>query len=158
MDGLLRYLGSEAVLSYSQNVDGGIGIAVYGQAAHRTQVPSIGEFLFGATLQPVRAVAAPRTILRRVRRIDGNYLTPGTFSLRREDGAELRPGSISNKLGEVVVAEHILDAQFFDSNHSKTVDDAPSVLVAEIMAAVTDALMDAGNDLAGLAPFCIAEL
>lgn len=51
-----------------------------------------------------------------------------------------------------MVAQHSLDAQFLDSDDAEAVDDAPRVLVAEIMAAVADALMDTRNDLAGLLP------
>jgi len=158
MGWLLRFHGSEALLSQSEYVDGGVGIAVYGKPAHRTQVPTVIQLLFGTAFPPVRAVAAPRTILTCVGRVDGNYLTPSAFSLRRENQAELRPGGVCNRLGKAVIAEHSLDTEFFDGNDSEAVDDAPRILMAEVMATVSDALMDARNDLSGLPAFCIAEL
>ena len=147
MDGLLRFHGSDALLSQCECVtrqcecvDGSIGVAVYGQAAHRTQMPPVRQLLLGAAFQPVRAVAAPGTVLRGVSRVDGNDLTPGTFSLRREDGTKSRPRGVTDALGKTVVAEHIPDAQFFDSDDAETVDDTTGVLMAEIVPSVPDAL------------------
>ena len=47
-----------------------------------------------------------------------------------------------------MVTEHIRDAQFFDSNDAETVDDAPCVLMAEVMPSVSDALVNARDDFA----------
>ena len=57
-----------------------------------------------------------------------------------------------------MVAQHIRDAQFFDSNDAETDDDAPCVLMAEVMPSVSDALMDTRDDFAGLSAFLAPAL
>ena len=158
MSGLLRFHGSEALLSQSQNIHGGIGIAIHGKTAHRTQMPPIRQLLLGAALLPVRAVAASRTVLRSVSRVDGKYLTTGAFSLRRENGTKLRPGGVRDGFRQAVIAKHILDAQFFNSNNAETVDDPPRVLMAKVMPSIADTLMNTRNDFTGFLPSVGAAL
>ncbi len=64
------------------DVDGCICVPVEGRAAHRTQMPPLGQFLF-------RPVPTSRTVLARVRRVYRVYLSVGTRSLTRETLAEL---------------------------------------------------------------------
>lgn len=51
-----------------------------------------------------------------------------------------------------MVLYHAFDVEFFDGNHAEAVDNSPCVLMAEIMATVSDALVDAGKNLVGFAP------
>ena len=57
-----------------------------------------------------------------------------------------------------MVTEHIRDAQFFDGDNAETVDDAPCVLMAEVMATVTNALVNARDNLASLSAFLAPAL
>ena len=57
-----------------------------------------------------------------------------------------------------MVTEHIRDAQFLDSNDAETVDDAPCVLMAEVMTTITNALMDTRDDFASLSAFLAPAL
>ena len=57
-----------------------------------------------------------------------------------------------------MVTEHILDAQFFDGDNAETVDDAPRVLMAEVMATITNALVNARDDFASLSAFMAPTL
>ena len=57
-----------------------------------------------------------------------------------------------------MIAQHILDAEFFDGDNAETVDDAPCVLMAEVMATVTNALVNARDNLASLSAFMAPAL
>jgi hypothetical protein len=48
-----------------------------------------------------------------------------------------------------VVFDHALDVEFLDCNHTVSIDQPSGGLVNEIMATVTNALMDTGNNLFG---------
>jgi hypothetical protein len=140
MDGLLRYQSSEAVLSYSQYVDGGIGVSVKHKATTETPMCSHRQGLLGK-------VSTPTTHLRRVRRIDRDDQTTSTFSLIRQDGTEHRPRSIRNRLGKAMIlrgywGNHAFHIEFFDGNDAKPIDQPPCGLVNKIMATVPDTLVD----------------
>ena len=115
-------------------------------------MPTLAQFLF-------RPIPASITILRGIGRVHGDHftesrafsITSGTLSLMREDSTEHGPGGIRDRLGEAVVLHHAFDIELFDGNHPEAVDNTPCGLVNEVMAAVTNALMDAGNHLFGLA-------
>lgn len=110
-------------------------------------MPSLRQLLFGP-------IATGRTVLRRVRGVDGDDQTTSTFSLRRQGIAELRPRSIGNRLGKAVVLHHALDIEFLDGNHAKAIDQFTRLLMHKVVAAVFDALMHAPNDfLSGLPLF-----
>ena len=103
-------------------------------------------------------VPAPATHLRGVGRIDSHDQTTSTFSLIRQDGTKHRPGSVRDRLGEAVVFDHALDVEFLDGNHAVAVDQPSGGLMNEIMAAVTDTLVDTRNDFAGFLIILILSL
>ena len=49
-----------------------------------------------------------------------------------------------------MVLHHAFDVQLFNGNDAEAVDDAPCVLMAEIMAAVSHSFMDTGKNLVRL--------
>jgi hypothetical protein len=57
-----------------------------------------------------------------------------------------------------MILHHALDVEFLDSDDAEPIDDAPSVLVAEVVPPVSDALMDARDNLAGFLSFTRAAL
>ena len=46
-----------------------------------------------------------------------------------------------------MVLHHAFDVEFLYGDDAEAVDDAPCILMAEIMAAVSNTLMDAGENL-----------
>jgi len=103
-------------------------------------------------------VPAPATPLGGVRGIDGHDQTVGSFSLPRQNGAEHPPGSIGNRLGEAVVLDHALDVEPLDGDDAVAVDQPSGGLVDEIVTPVPDALVNARDDSAGLAPLTASTL
>ena len=122
-------------------------------------MPTLAQFLF-------RPIPASITILRGIGRVHGDHftesrafsITSGTLSLMREDSTEHGPGGIRDRLGEAVVLHHAFDIELFDGNHPEAVDNTPCGLVNEVMAAVSDTLVDAGDDFAGFLPLTASAL
>jgi len=64
-----------------QDVYSGVRVTVKGRGTHGAIMPTLTQFL-------LRPVSASVTVLRSVGGVDGANLTPGTFSLVRENGTE----------------------------------------------------------------------
>ena len=61
-------------------------------------------------------------------------------------GAEAAPGTVLRGIRGV------------DSNHAEPIDDAPCILMAEVMPSVADAFVNARNDLANFPAFTVSTL
>ena len=117
-------------------------------------------------------VSAPTAHLRRVLRRNRDDQTTSIFGFHRQDVAEHRPGSISNRLVEASLctgsvgkelpwifrvrlclraADHVFDLQGFHPDNAETVDEPSGCLMYEVMASGSNTLMDTGDDFLGLA-------
>lgn len=113
-------------------------------------MPTVAQFLFGP-------IATGVAVLACVGGVDGNHLTesrairvtPGTFSLLRENGSPHGPGGVTDALGEAVIAEHSLDVQFFNGKDAVAIDQPAGRLMNKIMSSVADTLVDTGKNLVG---------
>ncbi len=125
-----------------QNVDCGVCISVQRSGTIQTEVPTLRKFLLGS-------VPAGMTVLTGVAWVYGNHFTTGTFSLIRENGAELEPRSVTDWLSKTMIGEHTFNIQLFNGNHAKAINKTAGGLMHKIMAAATNTLMDTGQDLVG---------
>jgi hypothetical protein len=114
-------------------------------------MPAFGEFFLGP-------VSTSMAVLACERRVDRVYLTTGTFSLVGKYGAELAPCGITDALGETMVLDHTFDVQLFNGNDAEAIDQTTGILMTKIMAAVSDTLVDTGENLVGFTPFTASLL
>lgn len=96
---------------------------------------------------------AARTSLRSPVGVNHHELPSGLFRLLRKHHDELTPTGIGDRLSQAVVAQHPFGVKVFYRNDSKPVNNAPRLLVDEVMPAIGDTLMDTGNDLLSLSSF-----
>lgn len=96
------------------------------------------------------SVSALRTVLACVGWIDRYVLPTSICCFVRQVCSELRPGSILDALSETVIVHHLVDGQVFHGNDIEAVDDLAALLMRKVPTAVTDALMDTGDNLAAL--------
>ena len=87
-------------------------------------------------------MAAGRTGLGRIGRIHLLELTPGTFSLVREKGEELRPRRITDVSIQATVGFHFVDVNVFHEYSSVLIHDLPGLLVSKVRSLKSDSLMD----------------
>ena len=93
--------------SQAQDVPGGVEITTDRQPTARTPEDPLPE------RHPL-PVAAHVAVLRGVRRIDRDDLTPGTRSLVRQERRELRPRRVVDALRQTAVVHHPVDRQVLD--------------------------------------------
>lgn len=99
------------------------------------------------------AMPAPAACLTGVGRIDSNILSASFFRFAEQFAEKFRPTRVLHALCQTVVVNHPVHLQVFDGDHAVGVDDLPAFLVCEIITAEDNALVDASNGLAMLAPF-----
>src|SRR5262245_43425729 len=89
-----------------------------------------------------------RTLLRGIPGVYVCDTTTGTCCLVRRDPHKLAPGDIGNRLRQAMVLQHVGNLERFKGQDAMRMHQTSSSLVAEIIAAVGNPLMDVGDDLA----------
>jgi len=97
-------------------------------------------------------VTAPAAILCGIGGVHSDKLSTSAFSLVREIGGELTPGSIGDTLSEAVIMEHAVNRQVLDGDDAEAGNNLPGLLMRKVTSPVGDALVDMRDDLAVLGP------
>src|SRR5579862_7228723 len=95
---------------------------------------------------------ALRTVLASVSRADFDYDFDGACSLKLQNLEELSPTDIGNMPCQVVVFEHIGDAEFLYANHIETFYQRSSDLMMKVFSGIGDFLMGFGKQNFGFLP------
>ena len=125
---------SPALQSESHNVERRIVVPVQLQATAGAPIHSVGK----SELLPV---VTPAACLRCVRGVHGHVAPTSVFSFVLEVRGELAPRRVTDALRQTVIMHHLVHLQVFDGHNPILVDDAPGVLVGEVLAPVGDTLM-----------------
>ena len=126
--------------SQSQNVDGGIMIAVEDKTTKRAIVDPIGQLLFDK-------LSASRAHFTRVARIDIHYLPGGAFCLLGGELHELSPSNVSNRFPDSFpsILSHLLDVEFLKYDDLVLIDQAAREFVGKVLSFICDFLMKMNN-------------
>lgn len=119
-------------------------ITIRNQATRRTMMYSRGERL--ADFCPTQ------TCLRCATGGDFHEHAPGALSLVREHEKKVRPSSIANRLGEVVISHHAFDVQIFDRNQAVLINDLARLFVMKVAALIADMIVETLKQKSRLTP------
>ncbi|HEY7153444.1 MAG TPA: hypothetical protein VH575_05760 [Gemmataceae bacterium] len=98
-------------------------------------------------------MSAPRTILRRIGRVDLHGCPAGACCLDEQQGEEQRPSRIADGLRQAAIVDHAVDFQVLNRQKAETVDDLAGCLVGEIQTPESNPFVETGNRLAPLGTF-----
>ena len=123
-----------------KDVLGGVEVPVVPGAAGRARpVP-------GGQAQLRQPVPAPRAGLGRgVPAVDDDQAAAVPLALVFQLAAELTPGAVRYRAGQMPVANHVLDREVFDRDHVVLADQAGAGAVQEVRPGMTDLAVRAGD-------------
>jgi hypothetical protein len=120
-------------------------IAGHFKIAARTPIDSLTQ---GERLP----VTTPRTVLRRIGRVDFDGL-PASFSrFAEQQFKEPRPRRVTDAFRQTAVVEHPVNGQVFNRNQPESIDDLAGFLMGEISPLESDPLMNARDTASPLCP------
>jgi hypothetical protein len=109
----------------------------------------------GQILRPegTRHTLTAATALARTAWVNFDIRSTGTCSLVARIGGELVPGSIRNAFRQRVVADHPCDAQVFEHDDAKLVDQSAAELMHKVLPPVRNPFVDMRNNLSPFTAF-----
>ena len=134
------YLEPKALQAQTQNVDRRIPISIEHQTTMRTLMHSDAQIL-------LNQFTARRAHLGRVPGIDQHHRAPSLFRFVARVLDHLCPGDIRDAFAHSTAAADLLRLKFLKRDHLVAIDQATAALVGKILAAKSDALVDATERL-----------
>lgn len=126
-------------LGFRQDVSRGVDVPIVGISAMPTDVSTNGERL----LNDLATVGASLT--RKVwRYFDNSH--PGAFSLEHEQVLEGTPTRVGNRLGKMVVLEHVGNSEVLDGDEGVSINVVPRRFMRVVLTLAGD--LERGNQLA----------
>src|SRR5205809_502366 len=85
-------------------------------------------------------------VLRRIPRVNVYHMTTGACCLVRRAPHKLPPSDVRNGLRQAMVLHQVGNPESFKGQHAMVIDQASSGLVAKVIAAVGNTLMNMSDD------------
>ena len=128
---------------FLQDIHTGIVVSIHREAAVRALVDADRK-------EDLLAAPTARAGLRCIGRLDTHHSSRGLFRLREQMCEERRPGRIAYTFCKARILDHVAHHQGLHRDQSIAVDQLTRLLLHEILATPTDALMDTCYHLASL--------